>query len=214
MIRKILSIIVLFLISACASYRPVQHIGGKQHGSGESLEACTQYIFSFPADRRNSTIQGALKSLDIDTSEVYSIEQNYWPYLPFIYGYHCVQFYMNSNFNKGDYLKKIADKEEAVKKSKVKVLSPEEIQKQKDELAEQREKEAQEKKELAEQEAIQKKKRDAEIAFNKKYNTCGLPFILTGDYDADKKNCDSMLKLERSRCVKDLYNSYNGKKCN
>ena len=54
----LLAMATTLLISSCASYSPVQHIGGERHQSAAALESCSFDILTFPVDPKNTSIAG------------------------------------------------------------------------------------------------------------------------------------------------------------
>jgi hypothetical protein len=104
--QKIIGLVFILSIFGCASYIPVQLVGGERHKDNATMETCTHYIFTFPYLRHQTTIAGALETFDVKESEIYSIERSVWPYLPFLYGQHCLNINMNSTFDVVAYAKK------------------------------------------------------------------------------------------------------------
>ena len=88
---------VLF-ITNCATYSPVQHIGGERPQSATAIESCTFEILTFPVDPESTSIAGGMRALDINASQVYSIENKQWMYLWPLLAHKCVYFQMNSKY--------------------------------------------------------------------------------------------------------------------
>lgn len=94
----LLAMSATLLISGCASYSPVQHIGGERHQSAAALESCSFDILTFPVDPKNTSIAGGMSALNINASQVYSIEYTHWMYLWPLVAQKCVYFHMNSKY--------------------------------------------------------------------------------------------------------------------
>lgn len=94
----LLAMAASLLISSCATYSPVQHIGGERHPSAAALESCSFDILTFPVDPKNTSIAGGMNALNINASQVYSIEYTSWMYLWPLVAEKCVYFNMNSKY--------------------------------------------------------------------------------------------------------------------
>lgn len=98
--KTLLSLIALTLfVASCASYAPVQHIGGERHPQSVALETCSFDILTFPVDPKLTSIHGGMNQLNINSSQVYSIEYTYWMYLWPLVAQKCVYFNMNASYS-------------------------------------------------------------------------------------------------------------------
>jgi hypothetical protein len=100
-----LAMTVALLITNCATYSPVQHIGGERHQGMAALESCSFDILTFPVDPKNTSIAGGMNALNINASQVYSIEFTHWMYLWPLVAQKCVYFHMNSKYIASNTLK-------------------------------------------------------------------------------------------------------------
>lgn len=91
-------LLLSILLTSCSIYSPVQYIGGTRHPANTKQEICTHYALRFPIKAKNSTLVHGMEKLNIQPSQVYSVERSVWPYMLNIYGQNCLHFYMNSTY--------------------------------------------------------------------------------------------------------------------
>lgn len=90
--------VIISLLTGCASYSPIQHVGGHRHKDKVVKDTCTHYILTFPAWRKSMTIANAVEELNVKDSDIYSIEVSGWYYLWPIYTQSCIYFNMNDKY--------------------------------------------------------------------------------------------------------------------
>lgn len=90
--------ILITMLNACASYSPVQLVGGDKHPAKLHVESCTDFIFGFPTEPEKTTLENVMEKNALKHSDIYSIDTINWPYLNPIYSYRCTQLTLNSSY--------------------------------------------------------------------------------------------------------------------